>query len=77
MASRSKERAEEAIAALKEETGNEAIFLQLDLSSWDSVRKASDELKSCVIVFISKLILSVVHLGRRLRFMFFSTTGES
>ncbi|KAL9710111.1 short-chain alcohol dehydrogenase [Leucoagaricus gongylophorus] len=45
MASRSKERAEEAIATLKEETGNEAIFLQLDLSSWDSVRKASDELK--------------------------------
>lgn len=77
MASRSEERAKEAIAALKEETGNEAIFLQLDLSSWDSVRKASDELKSCVIVFISKLILSVVHLGRRLRFMFFSTTGES
>jgi len=33
MASRSKERAEEAIAKLKVETGNEAIFLQLDLAS--------------------------------------------
>jgi len=76
MASRSKERAEEAIATLKEETGNEAIFLQLDLSSWDSVRKASDELKLCVILLISKPILSIVHIERRLRFMFFSTTGE-
>ena len=60
MASRSKERAEEAIARLKVETGNNAIFLQLDLASWDSVKRASDELKSCVMLLISKLNLSIV-----------------
>ena len=60
MASRSKERAEEAIARLKVETGNNAIFLQLDLASWDSVKRASDELKSCVMLLISKPNLSIV-----------------
>ncbi|KAK7034767.1 short-chain alcohol dehydrogenase [Paramarasmius palmivorus] len=46
MASRSKARAEEAIARLKEETGKEANFLELDLADLDSVRKATDEFKS-------------------------------
>lgn len=55
MASRSKKRAEEAIARLKVEASNEAIFLQLDLASWDSVKRASDELQSCVILLISKI----------------------
>jgi len=79
MASRSKERAEEAIARLKVETSNEAIFLQLDLASWDSVKRASDELQSCVILLISKIskpILFIVEIGKRLQFMFFLTTGE-
>ena len=60
MASRSKERAEEAIAKLKVETGNETIFLQLDLASLDSVKRACDELKSCVIPLISKPNLSTI-----------------
>ncbi|KAJ7619150.1 NAD-binding protein [Mycena polygramma] len=46
MLSRSKERAETAIARLKTETGKEALFIQLDLSDLDSVRKAADEFKS-------------------------------
>ncbi|OSC98224.1 NAD(P)-binding protein [Trametes coccinea BRFM310] len=41
MASRSREKAEAAIASLKEATGKEAIFLELDLSSLASVRKAA------------------------------------
>jgi NAD(P)-dependent dehydrogenase (short-subunit alcohol dehydrogenase family) len=46
MASRSRERAETAIAKLKAETGQEAIFLELDLSNLASVRKAAEEFKS-------------------------------
>jgi len=46
MASRSKSRAETAIAELKQDTGKEAIFLELDLSSLESVRKAADEFMS-------------------------------
>jgi len=46
MASRSQQLAEVAIAKLKSETGKEAIFLELDLSSLASVRKATDEFNS-------------------------------
>ncbi|KAG8915085.1 hypothetical protein FRC02_004681 [Tulasnella sp. 418] len=46
MGSRSKERAEAAINELKEETGKEAIFLQLDLADLDAVRRAADEFKT-------------------------------
>lgn len=45
MASRSRERAEAAIVKLNSETGKEAIFLELDLSSLASVRKAAEEFK--------------------------------
>lgn len=43
MASRSREKAEKAIDELKKETGNEAIFLELDLTSYTSIHKAADE----------------------------------
>lgn len=46
LAARSKERAEGAIASLKEVTGKEAIFLELDLSSLSSVKKAVTEFLS-------------------------------
>ena len=46
LAARSKRKGEEAIASLKAETGNEAIFLELDLSSLASVKKASAEFMS-------------------------------
>jgi len=41
LAARSKPRADEAIQELRELTGKEAIFLELDLASLDSVRKAA------------------------------------
>ena len=43
MASRNREKAEAAIARLKEETGKEAIFLELDLGSLASVRRSAGE----------------------------------
>ncbi|GBE78541.1 Uncharacterized oxidoreductase [Sparassis crispa] len=46
MASRSAEKATEAIAELKAETGKEAIFLQLDLADLSAVRKAAEEFLS-------------------------------
>ena len=48
MASRSREKAEAAIAQLKDETGREAVFLELDLGSLASVRKAAAEVLRCV-----------------------------
>lgn len=53
MASRSKQKAEAAIAELKEDTGKEAIFLELDLGSLASVRKAADEFLRCVLLLCS------------------------
>ncbi|KZT11743.1 NAD-P-binding protein [Laetiporus sulphureus 93-53] len=46
MASRSRSRAEAAIALLKEETDKEPIFLELDLANLKSVRRAAEELLS-------------------------------
>ncbi|PCH41884.1 hypothetical protein WOLCODRAFT_72344 [Wolfiporia cocos MD-104 SS10] len=43
MASRSKDKAETAIREFKEQMGKEAIFLELDLSSLVSARKAAEE----------------------------------
>lgn len=46
MASRSKDKAEAAIAELKAQTGKEAIFLQLDLSNLASIKKSAEEFLS-------------------------------
>ncbi|KAG8996896.1 hypothetical protein FRB94_010995 [Tulasnella sp. JGI-2019a] len=46
MASRSREKAEAAIAKLKHETGKQALFLELDLASLDKVTRAAQEFKS-------------------------------
>ena len=43
MASRNREKAEKAIAELKALTGREALFLELDLASLASVRRAARE----------------------------------
>ena len=43
LAARSKEKAAEAIVTLKQETGREATFLSLDLSSLASIRSAANE----------------------------------
>ncbi|RPD71631.1 NAD(P)-binding protein, partial [Lentinus tigrinus ALCF2SS1-7] len=46
LASRSKEKADAAIASLKEATGKEPIFLELDLAHLASVKKAAEEFLS-------------------------------
>lgn len=50
MASRTKQRAEDAIADLKKETGKEAIFLELDLSDLGSVTRAAEAIRRFVCV---------------------------
>lgn len=42
LAARNQEKAEQAIADLKQQTGHEAIFLQLDLQDLNSVKAAAD-----------------------------------
>ena len=46
MASRSKDKAEKAIASLKEATGKEPLFLELDLADLSSVKKSAEEFLS-------------------------------
>ncbi|KAH8981077.1 NAD(P)-binding protein [Lactarius akahatsu] len=46
LAARSAQRANEAIAELKNETGKEAIFLQLDLADIPAIRKSAQEFLS-------------------------------
>jgi retinol dehydrogenase-12 len=43
MAARNEKKAEEAINELKEKTGKEALFLQLDLADLKSVKGAADD----------------------------------
>ena len=57
MASRNRERAEEAIADLKKQTGKEAVCLDLDLASLKSIKKAAETfLRSVIIVFCVVLV---------------------
>lgn len=46
LAARNRPKAEQAVKDLKEATGKDAIFLELDLSSIASVRKAASEFLS-------------------------------
>ncbi|KZT65718.1 NAD(P)-binding protein [Daedalea quercina L-15889] len=46
MASRSRDKAEAAIEDLKKETGKEAMFLELDLADYASIRRAAEEFLS-------------------------------
>lgn len=48
IATRSQEKSERAIEALRAETGKTAHFLKLDLSDLGSVKKAVEEFKQCV-----------------------------
>ena len=52
LAARSKSKADAAIEWLKQETGGKApIFLELDLASLKSVKKAAEEYMRCVYLF--------------------------
>lgn len=46
LAARSKEKADKAIAALKEETGKEAIFHELDLTDLAAIKKSAENFLS-------------------------------
>jgi retinol dehydrogenase-12 len=48
LAARNAQKADEAIAELKNETGKEAIFLQLDLADIPAVRRSAQEFLSYV-----------------------------
>lgn len=50
LAARSEARAKAAIAELLGETGKEAIWLELDLSSFNSIEKAATEFQRYVVV---------------------------
>lgn len=59
MATRSKARADTAIRELKEQTGKEAIFLELDLASLRSVRKAAEEFRRlCILLRVPHIMLT-------------------
>ena len=46
IASRSKAKADKAVASLKEATGKEPLFIELDLADLSSVKKAAEEFLS-------------------------------
>ena len=58
MASRNPARAEAAIKDLKEQTGKEAIFLQVELTSLASVKRAAEEFLRYVLAFVYVILLS-------------------
>ena len=61
LAARSAQKANEAIAELKNETGKEAIFLQLDLSDLHAVRRSAQEFLSYVPIYCLFLVESHQH----------------
>lgn len=50
IAGRSRAKAEAAIKELKERTGKDALFLELDLASLRGIRKSVAEFQACVIL---------------------------
>ena len=58
LAARNAQKADEAIAELKNETGKQAIFLKLDLSDIPAVRRSAQEFLSCVFLSVFFHVLS-------------------
>ena len=79
LAARSTQKANDAIAELKNETGKEAIFLQLDLSDILAVRRSAQEFLSYVVhvSFSSRLTRRHAFTGRKVNCTSLSTTRES
>ncbi len=80
LAARSAQKADEAIAELKNETGKEAIFLQLDLSDIPAIRRSAQEFLSYVpVMFVSFSSRLTKHAfsGKRVNCMSLSTMRES
>ena len=58
MASRNKGRADTAIADLKQATGKEAIFLELDLANLKKTKAAAESFMQCVRTTLWVLLLT-------------------
>jgi NAD(P)-dependent dehydrogenase (short-subunit alcohol dehydrogenase family) len=76
LAARNAQKADEAIAELKNETGKEAIFLQLDLADIPAIRRSAQEFLSYVCHLLS-LYLSHAISGMRVNYTSLLTTRES
>ena len=61
LAARSAQKANEAISELQEETGKQAIFLQLDLSDIPAVRRSAQEFLSYVPIYYLRGFLVQAH----------------
>ncbi|SRR6266702_1771651 len=61
LAARSAQKANEAIAELKNETGKQAIFLQLDLSDIPAIRRSAQEFFSYVPICYRCVFLVEFH----------------
>ena len=74
MAARNSEKARAAIEDLKRETGKEAVFLILDLSDLESVKRSAEEFLKCAnFIFVATCWLTV-SVVRSESYMFSSTT---
>jgi NAD(P)-dependent dehydrogenase (short-subunit alcohol dehydrogenase family) len=68
VAARSPEKAESAIKSLKDITGKDAIFLQLDLANLKAIKAAAEEfnrLVSCVTPFQFQYLIHVTFFNVR------------
>ena len=78
IAGRSKSKADAAIKQLKDETGKEALFIELDLANLKSVKKAAEEFMRHALYFILKGACQLTHSrfsARRRSFISCSTPG--
>lgn len=76
LAARNATKANTAITELKNETGKEAIFLQLDLADIAAVRKSAEEFLSCGNFAAITGYLLTIPSGRRASFTFLSITRK-
>ena len=79
LASRSKQRAEDAIADLKKQTGKEAIFLELDLANLKGIKKSAETFLRCEFLLRTVVLVDIdcgtVVLVRRKSYTSYSITG--
>ena len=67
IAARNPQKAEDAIADLKKETGKEALFIKLDLADLKSVKAAAEDYTRCVLFLsLAGTGCTYVHPRRRL-----------
>ena len=74
IAARNEERAKAAIEDLKQTTGNEAIWLKLDLASLRSIKAAAEEFLGCVHCIDFERTNDLIPPGKNQNSIFFSIT---